>query len=41
MDKLENFGGKTLLGRSGQPAELASMYVELATARRELRDGPI
>jgi len=30
MDKLEQFGGKTPLGRPGQPAELASIYVQLA-----------
>jgi NAD(P)-dependent dehydrogenase (short-subunit alcohol dehydrogenase family) len=30
MKKLERFGGKTSLGRPGQPAELASIYVQLA-----------
>jgi NAD(P)-dependent dehydrogenase (short-subunit alcohol dehydrogenase family) len=30
MEKLEKFGGKTPLGRAGQPAELASIYVQLA-----------
>jgi NAD(P)-dependent dehydrogenase (short-subunit alcohol dehydrogenase family) len=30
MEKLEKFGGKTALGRPGQPAELASIYVQLA-----------
>jgi NAD(P)-dependent dehydrogenase (short-subunit alcohol dehydrogenase family) len=34
MEKLEQFGGKTPLGRAGQPAELASIYVQLAA------DGP-
>src|SRR5438046_4080405 len=29
MEKLEKFGGKTPLGRPGQPAELASIYVQL------------
>ena len=29
-EKFENFGGKTPLGRAGQPAELASIYVQLA-----------
>jgi NAD(P)-dependent dehydrogenase (short-subunit alcohol dehydrogenase family) len=29
-DKLEKFGGQTPLGRPGQPAELASIYVQLA-----------
>ena len=30
MEKLESFGGQTPLGRPGQPAELASIYVQLA-----------
>jgi NAD(P)-dependent dehydrogenase (short-subunit alcohol dehydrogenase family) len=30
MEKLEKFGGMTPLGRPGQPAELASIYVQLA-----------
>ena len=30
MDKLKEFGGATPLGRPGQPAELASIYVQLA-----------
>jgi NAD(P)-dependent dehydrogenase (short-subunit alcohol dehydrogenase family) len=30
MEKLEKFGGQTSLGRPGQPAELASIYVQLA-----------
>lgn len=30
MEKLEKFGGDTPLGRPGQPAELASIYVQLA-----------
>jgi NAD(P)-dependent dehydrogenase (short-subunit alcohol dehydrogenase family) len=30
MEKLEQFGGETPLGRPGQPAELASIYVQLA-----------
>ena len=34
MEKLEKFGGQTPLGRPGQPAELASIYVQLAA-----RDG--
>ena len=29
-EKLEKFGGQTALGRPGQPAELASIYVQLA-----------
>ncbi len=30
QEKLEHFGGQTALGRPGQPAELASIYVQLA-----------
>ena len=30
MEKLKEFGGATPLGRPGQPAELASIYVQLA-----------
>ena len=30
MEKLKEFGGQTPLGRPGQPAELASIYVQLA-----------
>src|SRR5436190_2762732 len=30
MEHLKGFGGKTPLGRPGQPAELASIYVQLA-----------
>jgi len=30
MEKLERFGGRTPLGRPGQPVELASIYVQLA-----------
>ena len=30
QEKLKNFGGETPLGRPGQPAELASIYVQLA-----------
>ncbi|MBV9992067.1 MAG: SDR family oxidoreductase [Alphaproteobacteria bacterium] len=30
MEKLETFGGQTPMGRPGQPAELASIYVQLA-----------
>ena len=30
MEKLKQFGGTTPLGRPGQPAELASIYVQLA-----------
>lgn len=30
MEKLEKFGSQSVLGRPGQPAELASIYVQLA-----------
>jgi NAD(P)-dependent dehydrogenase (short-subunit alcohol dehydrogenase family) len=30
MEKLKNFGGDTPMGRPGQPAELGSIYVQLA-----------
>lgn len=30
MEKLEQFGGQTPMGRPGQPVELASIYVQLA-----------
>ncbi len=30
QEKLQNFGGDSALGRPGQPAELASIYVQLA-----------
>ncbi|MBV9753221.1 MAG: SDR family oxidoreductase [Hyphomicrobiales bacterium] len=30
QEKLQNFGGQTPLGRPGQPAELGSIYVQLA-----------
>ena len=30
MEKLKKFGGQTPMGRPGQPAELASIYVQLA-----------
>jgi NAD(P)-dependent dehydrogenase (short-subunit alcohol dehydrogenase family) len=32
MEKLEKFGGQTPMGRPGQPAELGSIYVQLAAA---------
>ena len=30
MEKLHEFGGKTPMGRAGQPVELAAIYVQLA-----------
>jgi NAD(P)-dependent dehydrogenase (short-subunit alcohol dehydrogenase family) len=31
QEKLKQFGGQTSMGRPGQPAELASIYVQLAS----------
>jgi NAD(P)-dependent dehydrogenase (short-subunit alcohol dehydrogenase family) len=41
MDKLEQFGGQTPLGRPGQPAELASIYVQLAAADASYATGHV
>jgi NAD(P)-dependent dehydrogenase (short-subunit alcohol dehydrogenase family) len=41
MQKLESFGGKTPLGRAGQPAELASIYVQLARADASYATGQV
>jgi len=41
MDKVEKFGGHTPLGRPGQPAELASIYVQLAAADASYATGQI
>lgn len=41
MEKLENFGGKTPLGRPGQPAELASIYVQLADPMASYATGQV
>jgi NAD(P)-dependent dehydrogenase (short-subunit alcohol dehydrogenase family) len=41
MEKLEKFGGDTPLGRPGQPAELASIYVQLAAADASYATGQI
>ncbi len=41
MAKLETFGGKTPMGRAGQPAELASIYVQLADAGASYATGQI
>jgi NAD(P)-dependent dehydrogenase (short-subunit alcohol dehydrogenase family) len=40
-EKLVQFGGDTPLGRPGQPAELASIYVELASADASYVTGQI
>ena len=36
-----SFGGKTPLGRPGQPAELASIYVQLAAADASYANGQV
>lgn len=41
MEKLEQFGGKTPLGRPGQPVELASIYVQLAAADASYANGQV
>ena len=40
-EKLVTFGEDTPLGRPGQPAELASIYVELASAESSYVTGQI
>jgi len=41
MDKLEKFGGHTPMGRPGQPAELASIYVQLAAEDASYATGQV
>ena len=41
MDKLEKFGSHTPMGRPGQPAELASIYVQLAAEDASYANGQI
>jgi NAD(P)-dependent dehydrogenase (short-subunit alcohol dehydrogenase family) len=41
MEKLEMFGSKTPLGRAGQPAELGSIYVQLAAADASFATGQV
>lgn len=41
MEKLKNFGGDSPLGRPGQPAELGSIYVQLAAADASYATGQI
>ncbi len=40
-DKLQQFGGMTSLGRPGQPAELASIYVQLAASDASYATGQV
>lgn len=41
MEKLEKFGSETPLGRAGQPAELASIYVQLAAEDASYANGQV
>jgi NAD(P)-dependent dehydrogenase (short-subunit alcohol dehydrogenase family) len=41
MEKLETFGSQTPFGRPGQPAELASIYVQLAASDASYATGQI
>lgn len=41
MDKLEQFGGATPLGRPGQPGELAGIYVRLAESDNSFATGQV
>lgn len=41
QDKIENFGGTTPLGRPGQPAELAPVYVLLASQESSFATGQV
>lgn len=41
QEKIEKFGGNTPLGRAGQPAELASIYVQLAAADASYANGQV
>jgi NAD(P)-dependent dehydrogenase (short-subunit alcohol dehydrogenase family) len=41
MEKLKTFGGQTPMGRPGQPAELASIYVQLADPDASYATGQI
>ena len=41
QEKLQHFGGMTPLGRPGQPAELASIYVQLAASDASYANGQV
>jgi NAD(P)-dependent dehydrogenase (short-subunit alcohol dehydrogenase family) len=41
VQECESFGSKTVLGRPGQPAELASIYVQLAAADASFATGNV
>jgi NAD(P)-dependent dehydrogenase (short-subunit alcohol dehydrogenase family) len=40
-EKLEKFGGQTSMGRPGQPAEIASIYVQLAASDASFATGQV
>src|ERR1700761_1543978 len=40
-ERVENFGGKTPLGRPGQPVELAGIYVQLAAEDGSYANGQV
>ena len=40
QEKLQTFGGRTPLGRPGQPVELCGIYVQLAAADGSFRQRP-
>jgi len=41
MEKLEGFGGQSPMGRAGQPAELGSIYVQLAATDASFATGQV
>jgi NAD(P)-dependent dehydrogenase (short-subunit alcohol dehydrogenase family) len=41
QEKVEKFGGQTPLGRPGQPAELGSIYVQLAMSDASFATGQV
>jgi len=41
QEKLQHFGGQTSFGRPGQPAELASIYVQLAAEDASFATGQV
>ena len=41
QEKVEKFGAQTALGRRGQPAELASIYVQLAASDATFTTGQV
>jgi NAD(P)-dependent dehydrogenase (short-subunit alcohol dehydrogenase family) len=41
QEKLQKFGGETVFGRPGQPAEIASIYVQLAAADASFATGQV